>query len=224
MNLIPANLPSLLVFVGILIAVVSAIVLGAYYARANPGAVGLGIVIWLGVLSWVVSLGIFETEPARVLPFLAACNLAAVVFALSPIGRRLAMGLPLAALVGFQVFRLPLELVLHSWATQGVIPVTMTWDGSNLDILSGALALIAAPLVSRFRSVAWVFNLVGITLLVNVARVAILSSPLPFAWQVEPPLLLAFHLPYALIVPVCVAGALGGHIVLTRRLLDEKSP
>jgi hypothetical protein len=27
------------------------------------------------------------------------------------------------------------------------------------------------------------------------------------------------HLPYALIAPVCVAGALAGHVILTRALL-----
>ncbi len=43
------------------------------------------------------------------------------------------------------------------------------------------------------------------------------SSPLP----VEPPLVLAFHLPNALIVPVCVGGALFGHVALTRALLRK---
>ena len=32
------------------------------------------------------------------------------------------------------------------------------------------------------------------------------------------------HLPYAWIVPMCVAGALCGHIVLTRALLMRGSP
>jgi hypothetical protein len=55
----------------------------------------------------------------------------------------------------------------------------------------------------------------------NVMRVVVLSSPLPFGWNVSPPLLLAFHLPYALIAPVCVGGALFGHIVLTRALIKQ---
>jgi hypothetical protein len=48
--------------------------------------------------------------------------------------------------------------------------------------------------------------------------VAVLSAPVSFGWHVAPPLLVAFHLPYALIGPVCVGGALFGHIVLTRAL------
>lgn len=53
--------------------------------------------------------------------------------------------------------------------------------------------------------------------------VALMSAPVPFGWNVSPPLRVAFHLPYALIGPVCVGGALLGHIVLTRALLRSRS-
>jgi hypothetical protein len=100
----------------------------------------------------------------------------------------------------------------------------MTWTGQNFDIVTGILALLAAPFPnrasSRGRAVGWTFNLIGLALLLNVMRVAVMSSPLPFAWKdVEPPLQLALHFPYALIVPVCIGGALIGHIALTRALL-----
>ena len=128
-------------------------------------------------------------------------------------------GLPLAALVGFQGFRLPLELVLHQWVGEGSIPETMTWTGQNWDIVAGVMALVVAAWPSRPRAVVWAFDVLGFVLLLNVMRVAIFSSPLPFAWPLQPPMLLPLHLPYAWIVPICVAGALGGHIVLTRALL-----
>lgn len=153
--------------------------------------------------------------------FFAAVNLISLAAALSPFGRRFATTLPLAALVGFQSFRLPLELILHEWAQQGTIPVSMTWNGSNFDIVSGMVALAAAPFAGRHRVIAWIANLVGLALLLNVMRVAVLSSPLPFAWGVEPPLQLAAYLPYVLIAPVCVGGALFGHVVLTRALLGN---
>jgi len=94
----------------------------------------------------------------------------------------------------------------------------MTWSGQNWDIVSGVGALIAAPLAKHNRGIAWAANLGGALLLLNVMRVALFSSPVPFGWGVTPPLQLAFHLPYALIGPVCVGGALLGHIVLTRAL------
>jgi hypothetical protein len=95
----------------------------------------------------------------------------------------------------------------------------MTWTGANFDIISGIVAIAATPFASRSRVVAWIANVVGFILLLNVGCVVILSSPLPFAWPVSPPLQLVLHLPYALIATVCVAGALAGHIVLTRALL-----
>ena len=81
------------------------------------------------------------------------------------------------------------------------------------------VALLAAPFATRRRGIAWGANVVGLLLLLNVMRVAILSSPFPFGWGQQPPLLLAWHLPYALIGPECVGGALFGHLVLTRALL-----
>ena len=141
--------------------------------------------------------------------------------ALSPVGRQFAAQVPLAALVGFQAFRLPLELVLHSWVAQGTIPGTMTWTGQNWDIISGLTALVCASFATRHRAAARIANIVGFALLLNVMRVAILSSPVPFGWGQQPPLLLALHLPYALIGPVCVGGALFGHLVLTRALWNK---
>jgi hypothetical protein len=56
-------------------------------------------------------------------------------------------------------------------------------------------------------------------LLVNVARVAAFSSPVPFRSYLEgPPVLLAFHVPFVWIVPICVGGALFGHLLVFRRL------
>lgn len=214
-------------FLAILLAVLASICFGVYYASERLGKppmaitlrTGIGIFLWLWIFSLPVANGFLEASPLPRVPlFLLTANAIGVGFALSPIGKRLALGLPLCALVAFQAFRLPLELVLHSWVAQGTIPETMTWTGKNLDILSGIVALIVAPFAGKRPQLAWFANTVGFVLLLNVIRVAIFSSPLPFAWDVEPKLVLAFHLPYAWIVPVCVAGALAGHIVLTRAL------
>jgi len=146
-----------------------------------------------------------------------------LILGFSPMGKWLAVAVSVPWLLAFQGFRLPLEWVLHSWVHQGVIPETMTWTGSNWDILSGIAALGLAPFGRRMRAAAWVGNIIGVILLINVVRVATFSAPLPFGWQdVSPKLLLAYHLPYALIVPVCIGGALAGHVILTRALLRPK--
>lgn len=178
------------------------------------------LLLWLGFLSLVVASGVLEKFVTLGLPLFFISIIAVVLwFSFSHWGAKIALTVPIAFLVGFQLFRLPLELILDLWVQQGTIPATMTWTGKNLDVLTGLLALIVAPITGRYRLVAWAFNIVGLVLLVNVIRVAIMSSSLPFGWGVEPTLQLAFHLPYALIGPVCIGGALAGHVILTRALL-----
>jgi hypothetical protein len=184
--------------------------------------IGCAVLAWQVLAAAAVVFVLNESEPLPgALVFLAVSNLAGLGFALSPIGGRIAGATSLSALVGFQVFRLPLELILHRWVGDGVIPATMTWTGQNWDIVTGLLAAGIAPFANRRPALAWVFNIVGGVLLLNVGRVALLSSPVPFGWDVTPKLLLVFHLPYALIVPICVAGALAGHVILTRALLKR---
>jgi hypothetical protein len=132
-------------------------------------------------------------------------------------------------LITAQGFRLPLELVLHTWEAQGVIPVQMTFEGHNFDIVTGILALVIGPLALRGtapRAAIWLFNLVGSALLLAVMLIAVLSTPLPIRqYMNEPAVLLAFYFPYGWIVPICVGGALFGHLLVFRWLATgERAP
>lgn len=227
----PATPLSVISFLVIVAAVVVAVLSGTHWAARRTGRpagritgrVATGLALWVGVVSLAAASGFAEASPMPRLPMMfAVLTILSVGFGLSPVGGMIARGLPIAALVGFQAFRLPLELVLHAWVGSGTIPESMTWSGAmgaNFDIISGIVALAAVPFASRSKAVAWVANLVGFGLLMNVLRVVVFSSPLPFAWPVDPPLQLAFHLPYVWIAPVCVGGALAGHVILTRALL-----
>jgi hypothetical protein len=222
----PASATSLLAFLVICAAVVTAFLAGVWESarresvnplrRALP--VAIATILWLSAVCLIVQSDWLRGDQRRLLLFAAATNALILGVGLSPVGRWLSL-LPLPALVAFQGFRLPLELVLHSWVAQGVIPSTMTWSGKNWDIISGLLALIAAPFCRRSNVWSWIANAVGLVLLANVMRVAVFSSPVSFGWPVTPKLELVYHVPYALIVPVCIGGALLGHIALTRALL-----
>lgn len=184
----------------------------------TTAVVGAALIAYVAVVRSMAIL--FNPMPG--LPILIGVTLlACLAFALSPVGRWLALGKSIEALVIFQAFRLPLELILHSWAQRGTIPATMTWTGQNFDIITGVLSLVMFKYAGRSKPAAWAFNLIGLGLLLNVIRVAVMSSPLPFAWDVQPKLMLAFYLPYSMIVPVCVGGALIGHVVLFRKLWIE---
>jgi hypothetical protein len=225
-----ASPASVLAFLAICVVVVGAFVGGTWMSARRDSAsrirrtfaVTIGTILWLSSILVVVWSGWLEGDQRRVLVFGVVMNAVSLGIGFSPIGRWLA-AVPLVWLVAFQGFRFPLELVLHSWAAQGVIPGTMTWTGRNWDIVSGVLALILAPLCRRSTAWAWLANGVGLVLLANVMRVAILSSPVPFGWPVVPKLALIYHVPYVLIFPVCVGGALIGHISLTRALLTKSA-
>lgn len=211
-------------FVAVCVSVLVMVVAGA--RRVDPSwtrKAAAAAMLWAGATAAAVLL--LDTLPVvAVFGFFGLCNLGAIALALSPVGGRMAT-LPLAWLVGFHAFRLPLEIVLHRWFEEGTLPVQMTWSGQNPDVLTGILALGLGLWGARAelpRIAAWTFELVGLGLLLNVMRVAVLSAPTPLrAFADEPPLLLAWHLPYGWIVPLCVSAALFGHLVLARRLLGR---
>jgi hypothetical protein len=227
--------------VAIVLSLSALLVLGVYRAeralgtaaaaaRSKAVRVAIATTVWLALTGAVSGGGVLEHAvlPPPLALFLVASLAVAVLAARSSLGTRLIQGLPIAALVGLQAFRLPLEIVLHSWKNQGVIPVQMTFEGHNFDILTGVLAIATSVYLYRAgehasRSVVLAFNVVGSALLLAVTTIAVLSSPLPIrAYPEGPALMLGYHFPYGWIVPFCVGGALFGHILVYRWLLAER--
>ena len=215
------------------LAVVAFVVLahGALMARAGARSarVAAGLGVWLAATGALPAAGVLEPGPLPppLLRFFVSCLGAAVLAARSPLGGRIARTAPLWALVGAQAFRLPLELVLHRWHVEGVIPVQMTYDGLNLDIASGVVACAAgailwrAPASRSARVAAWAATAVGLVLLAAVGAIAATSVPGPLRRFDGAPLLLPLHFPTVWIVSVCVAGALHLHLLTLRRLFGD---
>lgn len=177
---------------------------------------------YIFLISALVLSGLLRQHTIPLLPLLFfTLIIMAIAFAFSSAGARIASTFSLAALIGFQGFRFPLELILHHWVAVGTIPSTMSWNGQNFDIVSGILSLATMPFVSQSRALAWRVQILSFALLINVMRVVILSSPFPFSWPLENPLQLALYFPYVLIAPLFVAPALFGHLVIFRKLLDR---
>ena len=185
--------------------------------------VGLGAVLFLSALLSETGIVRSLAKGPGIVLFLASWNGLAAAVAFSSAGRRIIGHMPVAALIGFQAFRLPLERVLHSFYEQGVIPIQMTYSGENFDIVTGILAILVG--LGLWRGVlpqfaAWAFNLIGLGLLIAVVRIAVLSTPTPTrTYMQEPAVQLIFHAPYSWIVSICVAGALLGHLLTFRWLL-----
>ncbi|MEO7167134.1 MAG: hypothetical protein ABI016_08860 [Chthoniobacterales bacterium] len=74
--------------------------------------------------------------------------LLAVVIGFSKSGTCLSL-LPPTFLIGFQAFRIPVELLIRRAVQEGIAPRQMTWTGLNLDILPGISALLLFPVGRR---------------------------------------------------------------------------
>lgn len=194
-------------------------------AGSRAAAASAVVGAWMAYSGFLAAQGML-LDPASVPPpmvlILAPGLLLVFIAAFSPFGARLAKHLGYAALIGFHAFRLPLEGLLWWFHRQGRLPVQMTFEGRNLDILTGLSAIVVAALAWRGkagRKTALVWNLAGLALLINIMGVAILSVPGPLrAFHNEPANTLVLHFPYVWIPAIFVMAALLGHLVLFRKI------
>lgn len=182
----------------------------------------LGWVALTGALAYLNLLNDFSRTPSPVGWLIAIALLISTTFAASPFGAAAARATPIAWLIGFQSFRIVVEILLHQGYLAGFVPPQMTWEGRNWDILTGLSAIPVAYLAARNTLPRWaavLWNLVGFALLINIMAVAILSTPGSFRlFQNEPANTLIAQFPYIWLPTVLVPTAWIGHLLLFRRL------
>jgi hypothetical protein len=183
----------------------------------------LGVLLWLSIVAALALSGLlrrFDLRPPPMALWFGMTLLLPLVVALSPLGKRLAAGLPLVALVGFQAFRLPLELLMHRAATDGLMPRVMSYSGYNFDIVTGTTALVLGVALARGnvpRSVVLAWNFMGLVLLAVIGGVAFAATPIFRAFGPDNVNVWVTSFPYSWMT-VMVAGALFGHVLVLRKL------
>jgi hypothetical protein len=149
-------------------------------------------------------------------------TLGTVFLAFSAFGSGIVASIPLAGLVAYQVFRVPVEWVLHDLYSQGVIPIQMTYAGRNFDIVTGVLAAVLGLWLWTGHRAGWLvaaWNVMGLALLVNIVTIAVLSSPVPFRYFMsDPPNLLPSTFPYVWLPSFLVQAALFGHLLVFKAI------
>jgi hypothetical protein len=184
-----------------------------------------GTSVWM-IATWIMaSRGTFrlwtEFTPPPFAYLVGGIIILAVALASGTYGRRLALGLPLWALVGYQAFRLPLEVAMHAMYERGVMPVQMSYSGRNFDIVTGISALVVAALVRWGRAgrglvLAW--NILGLALLLNIMAIAILSTPRIQYFGPRATNFFVAYPPFVWLPAVMVLAALAGHLLVFRAL------
>jgi hypothetical protein len=189
-------------------------------ARRRALAVGLGGAAWMAATASLAGFGLlrFGTLPPRIFLLFVVTLIGTVLFARSRIGRDLARGLPIAVLVGFQSFRILVELLLHRGAADGVVPPQMTWSGLNFDVVTGVTAIPVAWLAARGRASSLLvkgWNLLGALLLANVLTIAFVSMPTPLrVFHNDPANYWVSFSPFVWLPTLIVPMAILGHLLL----------
>lgn len=198
----------------------------AHRLTVTSGAVLVTWILLVGALSGSGLLARIDLRRPPIGLLLPVILGAGLTIGLSKRTTFLVDGLPLAALVGLQTFRLPLELVMHEAANAGVMPVQLSFSGYNFDIVTGAGALILAPLIAMGKAPRWVvtlWNLYGFLALAAIAVIAILTAPFVRFFGDASINTWVAYLPFTYLPALLVVVALIGHCLVARWLRAHPS-
>jgi hypothetical protein len=129
-------------------------------------------------------------------------------------------------LVGIQSYRIFVELSLWSLYITGRIPSSLTFEGSNWDVLVGLTAPFIAWLGyagnKERKPLLIIWNLMGLGLLINIIARAVLSAPYPFRQFFEDPAnTVVADFPIVFLPAFVAPFALFLHVASLRRLLSN---
>jgi uncharacterized membrane protein len=181
---------------------------------------------WLVLLS-VLSLAGFFRHFTALPPRVALAILAPAVLLVIISFRKRCIELLRAApphwLVMLQGFRVAVEIQLWLAFTRGLIPVQMTFEGRNYDIISGLLGLLAGWLMWRFKLyqkiISIIYNVIGLTLLLNILVIAVLSIPGPTRYFMnEPANTIVAEFPFIFLPGGLVVLAIALHVFSLRQV------
>lgn len=200
--------------------------------NSNPRIIAfsaLGLGTWLlftAGVAYTPFLWQLDAKPPRIFLLVAPTLLGLAVFARSKKAGELLNALSPSWIVGFQAFRIAMEIILWQLFLAGIIPVQMTFEGRNFDILVGLTAPIVAWLMARKkmpRTALIVWNWVSLAILLNIVIVAVLSTPVPFrVFMNEPANTVILSFPFVWLPTVVVPIAFLGHIASLRQILSRK--
>lgn len=188
--------------------------------------------LWMLILSGLSLSGFFSkfgTMPPRFVIIVIVPLITLIwVLLISKTTKNILTYVPKQTIINLQVFRVIVEILLWVLFIQNLLPIQMTFEGRNFDILAG----ITAPLVVYFgivkyqwpRIVLIVWNLISLGLLINIVTIAILSFPTPFRYFMnEPANTIVAEFPFVWLPGFLVPLAYGLHFLSLRQLISLKS-
>lgn len=184
-----------------------------------------GIVAWLTITFLIARAGVlsdFESRPPRLMIMLLVETALFATITGTRTARRLLDATPMSWPIAIHTIRIPIELALFALFAAGKIPVQMTFEGRNFDVLVGLTAPLVAFAVARNKIgrrgvLAW--NVLSAGLLANILGIAITTfpGPLHLDWPGVSNVILATP-PFAWLPTFLVPVAIFGHVLSFRQL------
>lgn len=198
-----------------------------YYGSGRSCTVLIVFILW-ALLSGALSCAGFFQDTQSMPPRMAFILLPSVLIAVWAFRRLRSKALNVSYLFALHALRLPVELVLYSLFVRGLVPQLMTFEGYNVDIVTGLSALLflvhglwkRVP-ANRNLLVAW--NIAGLALLLLIVALAVLSEPSPFQQLAfRQPNLALLSCPFTLLPAVVVPLVFLAHALVLRQLFSAE--
>lgn len=187
----------------------------------------LGWTTLISVLAWSQFFANFNSVPPRLFLVLLIPLLSVIALSLfSATLKEILRHVPPEKLIYIQSFRIVVELLIWLLFVQDLLPVQMTFEGMNFDVLSGLLAPVVAYFCFTKASwpkwVAILYNIMGIVLVFTIVTIAILSFPTPFRYFMnEPANRIVAQFPFVWLPGILVTVAYSMHFLSLQQLLSS---
>lgn len=218
------NLP---LYISIIFGLTTMLTVWLFYKSAHFSKATLIILLtWLTLQAFIGLTDFYtvtDTLPPRFLFLILPAMLFVAALFIVPKGRQYIDSLDLKALTILHTVRIPVELVLFWLAVNKTVPVLMTFEGRNFDILSG----LTAPFVFYFgfrknkpdRKLMLIWNFICLGLLINIVVNAILSAPFPFQqFAFDQPNIAVLYFPFNWLPSCVVPIVFLSHLAAIRQL------
>ncbi len=181
--------------------------------------------VFLVVLSVSGFLNNFSTFPPRIMLVLLIPLLILIWFLVSKHSNQVVTRVSPIWIVKMQVFRVVVELFIWWAYLQQDLPVQMTFEGRNFDILVGLTAPpVAMQWLKTGKEKPWLvltWNILGLMVLLNIIVTAILSMPTPNQYFFnEPANTLVARFPWVYLPGILVTLAIALHLISIRQMIQ----
>ncbi|WP_420320892.1 hypothetical protein [Flagellimonas sp.] len=187
----------------------------------------LGIFTWLALQYFIWTTGFYYdlSLPPRIPLFMVLpVFLFIVFFMFGNRNHKVLASIPIALPIAVQSFRAVIEVLFYFTFIQGILPIQVTFEGANYDVLIGLSAIVMAVYANRpnaSKKVLLAWNFIGTLVVLFAAFIFITSFYFPSIWG-ETGIPIGFNqFPYLLLPTFLMPFAVFLHVLSITQLTQK---